>query len=127
MAIPVLNKEEIFSIKDINTLQTARNINGVEFDNLIAQLNIDAQGFVQGMILQNYHEYITDAAWRNCIKLYCQWQSFTQGYSEIFQTLSNNSYVQLVAFLAQMDKNFTLQARQEVTPNKSKNFKVVNS
>lgn len=124
--IPTLTKEEIFSIKDMNTISTIRNIDTTAFDEMVAQLNSDAQGYCKGMILQDYHQYITTEAWRNIIKLYVQWQMMTQGYSEVPQILATNAYNQLNTLLRQMNDNFSMQAKNIVTPNRQSNFRVIN-
>lgn len=124
--IPTLTKEDIFSIKDINTISTLRNINETVFDEMVTQLNSDAQGYCKGMILQDYHQYITTEAWRNIIKLYVQWQMMTQGYSEIPQILATNAYNQLNTLLRQMNDNFSMQAKNIVTPNRQSNFRIIN-
>lgn len=124
--IPTLTKEDIFSIKDINTISALRNINETVFDEMVTQLNSDAQGYCKGMILQDYHQYITTEAWRNIIKLYVQWQMMTQGYSEIPQILATNAYNQLNTLLRQMNDNFSMQAKNIVTPNRQSNFRIIN-
>lgn len=124
--IPTLTKEEIFSIKDMNTISVIRNIDATAFDEMVAQLNSDAQGYCKGMILQDYHQYITTEAWRNIIKLYVQWQMMTQGYSEIPQILATNAYNQLNTLLRQMNDNFSMQAKNLVTPNRQSNFRIIN-
>lgn len=124
--IPTLTKEDIFSIKDINTISTLRNLNETAFDEMVTQLNSDAQGYCKGMILQDYHQYITTEAWRNIIKLYVQWQMMTQGYSEIPQILATNAYNQLNTLLKQMNDNFSMQAKNIVTPNRQSNFRIIN-
>lgn len=124
--VPVLTKEEIFSIKDINTIKVLRNLNDLEFGEFVSQLNLDAQGYCKGMIIQDYHQYISTEAWRNIIKLYVQWQMMTQGHSEVPQILATNAYNQLNTLLRQMNENFSMQAKQQVTPNKSKNFRIYN-
>ncbi len=124
--IPTLTKEEIFSIKDMNTISVIRNIDATAFDEMVAQLNSDAQGYCKGMILQDYHQYITTEAWRNIIKLYVQWQMMTQGYSEVPQILATNAYNQLNTLLRQMNDNFSMQAKNIVTPNRQSNFRVIN-
>jgi hypothetical protein len=121
-----LTKDEILSIKDINTVMYDRKLTETQFDELVLQLNEDAKGFAYGYILQNYQQYINDEAWRNIIKLYVRWQVFEQGYSEVWQILARTSYNQLVDYLIRMNDNFTEQAKQNVTPNRAKNFKVIN-
>jgi len=121
-----LTKDEILSIKDINTVMYDRKLTETQFDELVLQLNEDAKGFAYGYILQNYQQYINDEAWRNIIKLYVRWQVFEQGYSEVWQILARTSYNQLVDYLIRINDNFTEQAKQNVTPNRAKNFKVIN-
>lgn len=127
MAIPILTVDEIFSVKDKNTIMAIRELSEVQFEELVYQLNLDGQGYCKAMIIPSYFSEVDENSWRNIIKLYVQWQAMTQSFSEILQTLSINAYTQLTTLLRMLNDNFTLSAKQQITPNKSRNFRVINS
>ena len=126
MAIPVLTKEEIWSEKDLNTLYNERRIVANELDDLVELWTEEAQGYIKLKILESYHAYISEQAWRVCIKMYCQWQSHDQSYSTDQQELSNGFYVKLEQTIQSLKENVTAQANMSVTPNKIQNFRVIN-
>jgi len=126
MAIPTVTKEEIWSIKDLNTIYNEREIIASELDDLVTLWITEAQGYIKLKILESYHQYISTEAWRVCIKLYCQWQSHDQSYSTNQQELSNNFYIKLEETINSLRDNVMEQAKLNAIPNKRNNFTVFN-
>jgi len=126
MAIPTVTKEEIWSDKDLNTIYNERRIIASELDDLVELWTEEAQGYVKLKILESYHQYISEQSWRFCIKFYCQWQAHDQSYSTDQQALSDSFYVKLEQTIQSLKENVTAQANMSVTPNKIKNFSVIN-
>ena len=123
MAVPAVTKEEIWSIKDLNTIYNERLISESELDDLVDMWIIDAQGFVKLRIVESFHQYISTDSWRMIIKQFCKWQSLNQIYSVMEQELVQNSYVQLVDLINALNSNVTKQAELNITPNKNKNIR----
>lgn len=126
MAIPTMTKEEIFSYKDINAIKEERGLSDLDFDNLILAWREEAIGFAQGKILVNFYDRIEENTWKNIIKLYSTWNSFSQVYSEVGQILAQRSYEALISLLDSLNSNYRLQAKHEVLPNYGKNIRFVN-
>lgn len=126
MSIPTMSKEEIFSYKDINSIKEERNLSDSDFDSLILTWREEAIGFAQGKILVNFYDRIEENTWKNIIKLYSTWNSFSQVYSEVGQILAQRSYEALISLLDSLNNNYKLQAKHEVLPNYGKNIRFVN-
>lgn len=126
MAIPTMTKEEIFSYKDINSIKEERKLSDSDFDLLVLSWREEAIGFAQGKILVNFYDRIEENTWKNIIKLYSNWNSFSQVYSEVGQILAQRSYEALISLLDSLNSNYKLQAKHEVLPNYGKNIRFVN-
>lgn len=126
MAIPTLTIDEIFSIKDKNTIINERGITESELQDLVDEWLLDAQGYVKGFIIESYHNYIDTYTWKHIFKQYCKWKSLEQVYSTVEQDLINQMELKLRDYMLQLKDNTTRQAELNVLPNKANNFRVIN-
>lgn len=127
MSIPTLTKEEIFTIKEINTIMTERKFTlESQLDSEVDLLSGMAIGKAKSFILGTLWDKVQDDQWKDLIKCYCKWQILSQIYSTVHQQISEGFKQDFYETTRAINTNLTMQVQEKVIPNYAKNIRFSN-
>ncbi len=127
MSIPTMTKEEIFTIKEINTIMTERKFTlESQLDSEVSLLSTMAIGKAKSFILGTLWDRVQEDQWKDLIKCYCKWQILSQVYSEVHQIIADRFKQDFYETTRAINTNLTMQAQEKVNPNYSKNIRFRN-